>query len=212
MLSHRQIWVSGILATAFYLICTALAYFNYPLAYSPLANWLSDLGNPLANPNGAFWYNLGVVLTGVCLTFFFLGMEIWNDGDKRRRIVLRITQAMGIISSLALIVSALFPLGAQTLMHEISGKAHIFFVGFFLAFSASLFFRLPRMPKWIPIFGILAAVINFIYGVFLFSVYIAEWAAIGAFIVYVLIISGYALKQDAPQAVTGHGEQVQGLK
>ncbi|HVN54520.1 MAG TPA: hypothetical protein VMT46_09340 [Anaerolineaceae bacterium] len=52
-------------------------------------------------------------------------------------------QATGILSSLALIVSALFPLRTQTLIHSIAGKAHIFFVGFFLTFSATVFLKHP---------------------------------------------------------------------
>jgi hypothetical protein len=196
MINRRQVWVTGFLATVVYLIGTALAWLNYPLAYSPFKNWLSDLGNPIINPNGAFSYNLGVVLTGLCLILFCLGLEIWNNADKRRRILVRIMQAMGILAFLTLIVSAFFPLGAHTLIHQISGKLHIFFVGFFLALSASVLLRLAHAPKWLAWFSILVALINFIYGAFLYSVFIAEWVAIGAFILYVLMISGYSLKQN----------------
>jgi hypothetical protein len=198
MINNRQIWVTGFLATAVYLICSTVAFFYYPLAYSPFANWLSDLGNPIINPSGAFFYNLGVILTGLFLIFFCLGLEIWNTGDKKRTIQLRIAQVTGIIAFLSLIVSAFFPLGAQTLIHSISGKAHIFFVGFFLTFSAIILLRQPSTPKWLAYFGFLTAFINFIYGVFLYSVFLAEWVAIGFFIIDVLIISGYSLKQNSP--------------
>jgi hypothetical protein len=183
------------MAAAVYLICAALAFFNYPLAFSPLTNWLSDLGNPIVNPSGAFLYNLGCVLTGLCLVFFTLGLDIWKNGDHKRRTLLRIAQATGILAALSLIVSALFPLGAQTFLHSISGKAHIFFTGFFLSFSATILLRHPITPKWIAYFGFLAAVVNFIYGAILYSVFIAEWVAIGLFILYVLIISANTLTQ-----------------
>ncbi len=196
MIKNTQVWVSGFLATAIYLICTTVAFLIYPLAYSPFANWLSDLGNPIINPSGGFFYNTGCILVGLCLIFFSLGLEIWNGRDKKRRIILTIAQATGIISSLSLIVSAFFPLGAQTLIHSISGKAHIFFAGFFLTFSATFILRHISMPKWLAYFGFLAALINFIYGAFLHEVFIAEWAAIGSFIIYVLMISGYTLKQS----------------
>jgi hypothetical protein len=206
MINNRQVWVTGFMATAIYLICATVAYFNYPLAYSPFANWLSDLGNPINNPTGAFSYNLGCILTGICLTFFFLGLEIWNDGDKKRRILLTIAQVMGALSSLALIVSAFFPLGSQTLIHTISGKAHIFFAGFFLTFSATVFLKHAHSPKWFAYLGLLAALINFIYGAFLHSVFIAEWAAIGLFILYVLMISGNSLKQNISRTEIGTGQ------
>ncbi len=203
MLKNRQIWVTGFLATAVYLLCTTVAYFNYPLAYTPLANWLSDLGNPLVNPNGAFSYNLGCVLSAIVLIFFYLGLDIWKNGDKKRGVLLAIAQVAGILSSLFLIVSAFFPLGAQTPIHSFSGKAHIFFVGFFLTFSGTALLRLPEMPKWLAYFAFLVAVINFIYGAILREVFIAEWAAIGLFIVYVLLISGISLQQNTRPAEMG---------
>ncbi len=203
MINNKQVWVSGFLATGIYLICTTFAFFNYPEQYSPFANWLSDLGNPIINPTGAFFYNMGCVIAGLCIIFFSLGFEIWAGGDKRRRIILTIAQVTGIISSLCLIVSAFFPLGAQTLIHSISGKAHIFFAGFFLTFSATFILRHISMSKWLAYFGFLAALINFIYGAFLHEVFIAEWAAIGSFIIYVLMISGFALKQNLRRAEIG---------
>lgn len=86
MINNRVVWVTGFTATTVYLICTTVAYFNFPLAYSPFANWLSDLGNPIINPTGAFSYNLGCVLTGLCLMFFSLvldfGMMGMSNGES----------------------------------------------------------------------------------------------------------------------------------
>ncbi len=203
MNKNRQVWVTGFLATAIYVICTTVAFFNYPLAYSPLANWLSDLGNPMTNPDGAFSYNLGCVLSAFCLVFFYLGLNSWNNGDKKLRNLLTIAQVAGTLSSIFLIVAAFFPLGAQTQLHSISGKAHIFFVGFFLTFSGTVLLKHPEMPKWPAYFGFLVALINFIYGAFLHEVFIAEWAAIGMFIVYVLMIAGISIKQDTRRVDIG---------
>lgn len=202
-IQNGLVWGTGFAATAVYLICAAVAYFNYPLAYSPLTNWLSDLGNPMINPAGSISYNLGCVITGLCLVVFSLELGILDDRDTKRRNLWAIAKVAGVISSLALIVSALFPLGAQTLIHEISGKAHIIFAGFFLTFSATVLLKPPYGLKWLAYFGFLAALINFIYGAFLHSVFIAEWAAIGMFILYVLMISGNSLKQNSPQPEIG---------
>ncbi len=203
MAKNRQVWAAGFTAVVIYVICTAVAFFNYPLIYSPLANWLSDLGNPVVNHAGAFSYNLGCILAALGLIFFYLGLEIWYDGSRRSRILLTITQFAGIISSLCLIVASFYPLGAQPLIHMISGKAHIFFVGFFLSFSATVLLKHPSTPKWIAYFGFLSALINFIYGAFLNSVFVAEWAAIGSFIIYVLLISSNTLFQS--RRVPGDG-------
>jgi hypothetical membrane protein len=203
MNNNRLVWVSGFTATVVYLICTTVAFLQYPLAYSPFENWLSDLGNPIYNPSGAFVYNLGCILVGLSLLVFSLGLRIWDDGNKRRKILLMITQVTNIISVLALIVASLFPLGQYTPIHSIAGKLHIFFAGFFLTFSATIMLRQPRIPKWFAYFGFLAAMVNFIYGAFLKSVFIAEWAAIGLFIVYVLLISANSIKLGSIRRMDG---------
>jgi hypothetical protein len=38
-------------------------------------------------------------------------------------------------------------------------------------------------------------VVNFCYGAFLHAVFVVEWAAIGTFILYVLLLSGNAQKK-----------------
>jgi hypothetical membrane protein len=189
---NSLIWITGFAAVAVYLVCATAAFLRYPLAYSPFTNWLSDLGDPLANPDGAWFYNLGCILVGLCLVGFSLSLRAWDDGGKRSKVLLTIAQAAGVVSALFLIASALFPLGAQTALHQITGKLHIFFAGFFLTFSATVLLRLPHAPRWIAWFGFAAALVNFIYGAFLHAVFIAEWAAIGLFIVYVLLISANA--------------------
>jgi hypothetical membrane protein len=149
MKNIRLVWVAGFIASAVYLIGAAVAYFMYPFSYSPVTNWLSDLGNPINNLGGAFSYNLGCILVGLGLIGFSLGLQTWDDGNKRHRIILMIAQVTNIVSALSLIVAALFPLGTHTLTHAIAGKLHIFFAGFFLAFSATVLVNHPQTPKWI---------------------------------------------------------------
>jgi hypothetical protein len=181
--------LAGVAAVAIYLIFTAIALSNYPEAYSPLTNWLSDLGNPIANPSGAVFYNLGCILTSVILFAFFISANVWNIGDKKIRIFLTIAQIAGILSSIALIITALFPLGPHTAIHSLSGKIHIIFIGFFLTFSATVLLKHNASIKWFAYFGFLSAAVNFVYGAFLNSVFFAEWLAIGMFIIYTLMIA-----------------------
>lgn len=185
--------VPGFMAVAIYVIFTAVSMSKYPDVYSPFMNWLSDLGNPLANPSGAFFYNLGCILTSLILLAFFVGLRYWVNNHTRLNVLLTIAQIAGILSSIFLIVTALFPLGSHTSVHAISGKIHIIFLGFFLTLSATVILKHPNLRKWPAYFGFIAAVINFIYGAFMHSVFVAEWIAIGMFIVYVLIISSNSL-------------------
>ena len=181
--------IAGFVACAIYMVFTAVALFKYPSAYSPLANWLSDLGNPLINQSGAIFYNLGCILTGLILIAFYISLRQWVYDDKRLKILLTIAQISGLLSSIFLIITALFPLGTHTSIHEISGKGHVIFMGFFLTFSATVLLRHPVLRKWHAYFGFMTAVVNFVYGAFLHSVFVAEWLAIGMFIIYILMIS-----------------------
>jgi hypothetical membrane protein len=181
--------VAGFMAVAIYLVFAATALFKYPGAYSPLTNWLSDLGNPLVNQSGAIFYNVGCILTGLVLMAFYISLREWAYNDKRLKTLLSIAQISGLISSIFLIITALFPLGTHTSVHAISGKMHVIFLGFFLTFSATVLLRHRVLKKWPAYFGFMTAVVNFIYGAFLHSVFIAEWLAIGMFILYVLLIS-----------------------
>ncbi len=162
---------------------------RYPGAFSPLDNWLSDLGNPLANPSGAVFYNAGCIITGLELVGFYLGLGQWPAGGKKARVLLSIGQAAGIVSSFCLVLAAVFPLGAHTSLHAFWSKMLSVFMGFFLTFSATALMRHPRFMKWIAYYAYLTALVNFIYGVFLHDVFVAEWIAIGMFIIYVLLVA-----------------------
>ena len=189
MESKRIVIVFGVMAAAFYLLFTTVAFLDYPVQYSPLTNWLSDLGNPLVNQSGAIFYNAGCILASLCLIAFFFGLGIWDNGNSKIKKFLTIAQISGLISSFALIITALFPLGSHTSVHILSGKMHIIFIGFFLTFSASLLLRHPVAMKYFAYFGFSSALVNFVYGAFLYSVFVVEWVAIGMFIIYVLMIA-----------------------
>jgi hypothetical membrane protein len=181
--------IAGFAAITIYVVFTALAFSQYPSAYSPFKNWLSDLGNPLINQSGALLYNLGCILTSIVLIIFYVGIREWVNDNKRLKVLLTIAQIAGILSSIFLIITALFPLGSHTEIHQISGKLHIIFLGFFLTFSATVLLRNPVLTKWPAYFGFITAAVNFVYGAFLYSVFVAEWLAIGMFIIYLLMIS-----------------------
>jgi hypothetical protein len=63
------------------------------------------------------------------------------------------------------------------------------FLGFFLTFSATVILERSTSARWLAGFGFFTALVNFIYGAFLYSVFAAEWVALGMFIVYILMVS-----------------------
>jgi len=192
--------VFGVLVIGIYIAFTITSYLHYSAEYSPLTNWLSDLGNPLANPSGAVYYNLGCILTSIALVVFFIGLSGWNTGEKKMKILLSIGQITGIFSAFSLIITASFPLGEHTSVHSAWSMIIYISVAFFFTFSGSALLKHPAFAKWIAYWGFLAAAFNFINGAILSYVlenefFIGEWVTVTMLIVYVgmLVYSSRAI-------------------
>jgi hypothetical protein len=54
--------IFGLLSIGAYLSLTVVAFAYYPASFSPGANWLSDLGDRLLNPQGAAYYRGAAIL------------------------------------------------------------------------------------------------------------------------------------------------------
>ena len=180
---------AGIAAVAVYLILALVAFLKYPGAYGPLTNWLSDLGNPLANPSGAIFYRLGCMLSGAALVLFYLKLGIWNPGSKRTRVLLTVAQCTGVFSAVCLIITGVFPLGTSTEIHSLWSMMLYISLGFFLTFSATALMKNPAFKKGFGYYAFLTAAVNFVFGAILHEVFWAEWISVGMFIVYVLMIA-----------------------
>jgi hypothetical protein len=194
--------VAGVAAVVVYLAFTITAYLYYPGGYGPLSNWLSDLGNPIDNPSGAVFYRLGCGLTAVFLLTFFAGLSGWNTGDSKMRILMVISQTAGALSALALLLTAVLPLGTQTDMHRFWSMMLYLLLGFFLTFSATSLLRHPAFPRCVAYYGFATAAFNFVNGAVLTAVigdvYVGEWISVGMFMIYVLMLANSSRAIDAP--------------
>jgi hypothetical protein len=187
-----SITIAGITATGIYLILGIVSYILYPKSYNPIANWLSDLGNPLDNPSGAIYYRLGCILAAIALILFYVELRKLNNGNRRMLILLLIAQVTGIFSSLALIITGIFPLGANTSIHSLWSIMLYIGLAFFEFFSAIVFIRYTKFPKWLAYYGFIAYAINFTTGVFFNKIYFAEWVVVAMLIAYIaMIVSCY---------------------
>jgi hypothetical protein len=180
---------AGIAAVVVYLIFALVAFLKYPGAYGPLTNWLSDLGNPLANPSGAIFYRLGCMLSGAALVLFYLKLGIWNTGSKKTRVLLTIAQYTGVFSAVCLIITGIFPLGTSTEIHSLWSMMLYISLGFFLTFSATALTKNPAFKKGFGYYAFLTAAVNFVFGAILHEIFWAEWISVGMFIAYVLMVA-----------------------
>ena len=151
--------ISGILVILLYCTFTLASWAFYPEPFSPWTNYLSRLGNFDHSPFGAYFYNLGCVLTGAALVPFFWGLNKWHSERRLGKILLISGQIVGVLSAIALILIGIFS--------EDQGSPHMtasstFFVLNFIVLilvNAALLWH-PKFLKVIAIYGFLINVLS----------------------------------------------------
>jgi hypothetical protein len=177
-------FISGMFIIVCYLAFALLAFACYPLPYSPLSNWLSDLGNASVNLSGALFYNIGICATAGAVLLFFLGLSQWKMANNRRQnLMLILTQGFGILGALAMLLSGLIPINFFAL-HSILSACLYILLGTAFAFSVTALRYDSSCPRWLLILGVLTALVAMLFGIF-HSVYVLEWVTIVLFLCYV---------------------------
>ena len=181
----------GVICIPTYVVFTFVSHlFNTRI--NPLNNWLSDFGNPVINPSGAWIYNIGCIIVAVLLAAFFIGICQWyrNRLIGRKYVICYLcAQISGTISSVFLVLASIFPLGTHTGLHSTFGLCHMIGTDCFMDFTAIAFWMNPGMKKWIGVFAFLIAFFNIIATNAFSALYIAEWVYFLLFMIYVVIIT-----------------------
>lgn len=188
MKRYRHIsFITAILACTGYLIFTLLAYLRYPLPYSPVNNWLSDLGNPDLNPGGAIFYNIGIISTGLFLMVFFEGLSAWRLRDRRAQVImLWLAQAFGLIGAFCMIMSGIFPINLYQVHSFWSTSLYILLSTSFVFSSAMLRYH-QDIEKGLLFLGVSTAVMVVLTSFFQ-TLYLLEWITVFLFLCYVLLL------------------------
>jgi hypothetical protein len=179
----------GLLAVVAYVCLTLIAGLHYPGSYSPLAKSLSDLGDPTQSPAGAAFYNTGGILLGTLLVPFYLSLRRWNTGDRTLKVLVIGAQAVGLLSSVGLVLSCVFPLGIDSLAHGAWAGEAFFFSMFFWIFSAFAQLRNPGAVQWMAYFGLLPLTINIVLPFIPRAAFLGEWFSVDFFLVYVVLLA-----------------------
>jgi len=181
----------------FYCAFTFTSIALFPSPFSPVTNWLSDLGNSSYSPNGAMFYNVGCILTGLMLFPFFAGLYKWYTGEKLRKTLIIATQAAGFIAAFALIMIGVF---SEDFMVE-----HVFWSTVFFAFNLIVLILanvslMTHSRFWKPIayYGFVVAFINLLF-VASRNTPILEWFTVFTALGYVALLSYNTLKPPRKQ-------------
>jgi hypothetical protein len=182
---------AGIMAIPVYIIFTYASHlYNYEI--NPIKYWLSDFGNPIVNPNGAIFYNIGCIITALLLAIFYIGMYQWYKRKymaKRFIISYVVAQTSGLIGSIFLILTTVFTLGNYTEIHSILSAANMIAMDCFISFTAIGFLMNSKIPKYISIFGFITYIFNVITMNLFNNFYISEWIFFLLFMIYMTLIT-----------------------
>jgi hypothetical membrane protein len=179
--------IAGVLVILFYCVFTLTSIVLFPRPVNPLNDWLSDLGNSSFSPQGAIFYNVGCVLTGLALFPFFAGFYDWYTDEKWRKSLIVITQAVGFMAAFSLMMIGVFS-------EDAGAKHHLWSVVFFLLNLFVLILAdvsLITHRKFIrPIgyYGLVVAVINLVFVVLAYAP-ILEWFTVFTALGYVALVS-----------------------
>lgn len=191
MKQYRLKWpilsISGVFVILLYCLFTFISWSLYPEAYGPVTHYLSRLGNFNYSPYGAFFYNLGCILTGIALVPFFIGFYKWYTPKLYQRILLTTGQLIGLCSAVALIMIGVYS--------EDQGSPHFmasstfFLLNFFTLISISITLLLHAdFFKPIALYGI---AINFLSLAFELTIGgpLVEWFTVFGSLLFVGFIS-----------------------
>jgi hypothetical protein len=195
--------LAGFLAGVGYLALALVSRSFYPGAYAPATHWLSDLGDVRQNPQGAVFYNLGILLTACLLLVFFLGMSRWMlENHRIQNLMVRVTQVFGVLGCLSMGMSAVYPIDHLP-QHRIFSITLYILLGTGFGFSVAALRYLPRVPRWVLGMGILTALADMASGFFHEATWL-EWVTVALFLGYVFVVSLVTLPKKLALSFTAN--------
>lgn len=168
--------VAGIGVISTYWTCTLVAlYFYFSTGfYNPVFNWMSDLGSFALNPNGALYFNIGCILSGLGLFPFFFGLYEWYIGGKRNKNLTKATQVAGFISAFAMIMIGVYP--EDLLAIHITWALTLFMVNTMTLIFPAIALYQYSFTKNVAKFAIFTACVNILLLIFITP--LLEWLTI----------------------------------
>ena len=166
----------------FYCAFTVTSIMLFPTPFSPVVNYLSDLGNSTFSPRGAWFYNAGCILTGLALFPFYAGFYEWYTPEKRRKILMAATQVVGLVSAFSLIMIGVF--SEDTLAQHLFWSEVFFIFNLLVLILANISLMThPKFVRPIGYYGLAVAVVNMLF-VVLTTTPLLEWFTVFTALIY----------------------------
>ncbi len=200
--NHMITLVLSILIAVVYIMMTIISLVQYPAAFSPLSNWLSDLGNRIVSPMGSIFYNSGIYITGILLILFFLSLSGNRlPGNKTQNIMLFLTQVIGVLGSLAMIMSGIFSIDNPE-PHSLFSMFLRIGLGSAFGFSVAAFFYYKKFSKFILMVGLITTLTDLVVSLLYHDTPALEWPVIFLFLLYCVLLGNEVHRLDKMKLIS----------
>ncbi|MHA1377382.1 MAG: DUF998 domain-containing protein [Candidatus Helarchaeota archaeon] len=185
--------LTGMISVIILFIFIFISYLYFPTYYSIFNNYVSELGNCLRNPNGAIYFNIGAILSGVFLFPFFIGIHLWYSENTWRNFFLIGSQTSGFIAAFSMIMVGFYP---ENQLTEHLFWSYLFFT-MILVFILGTSISLYTDPKFIKKNSYTGFIIVILFSTFFYLVansifiglnYLIEWLLFIFIFVYLSLI------------------------
>jgi hypothetical membrane protein len=185
---RNLVFAGGIAAIVVYLLGAVTSWWFYPGPFTPLGNWLSDLGHYRRNPDGAVFYNMGCVLTAGALLVFVVGLGGWRSRALRGRALIASCQLSGLASVVSLAGLGLY---SEDRMHQHMIYSNWFFASFplFIVLLSSGIIGHPRVSKRVGALGFAVVLLGLGFHLLLPGSRPLEWATELGFLLFVGVLA-----------------------
>lgn len=167
-MSSRWMYLNllGLVALVVFTVFTLTSLALYPTTYTPLYDWLSNLGNVFLNPKGAIFFNLGCIITGLILIPFILNVHRWNPTRRYQKILVYFVIILGIYACVSLIGVGVFP-ETNIKMHIIAASG-VFGTLFLMIILLTIALKdQPHFMRKVTFWGFIAILTDLIFVIIL---------------------------------------------
>ena len=188
--------ISGVMVILLYCSLTLISWALYPESYGPITHYLSRLGNFDYSPFGAYFYNLGCILTGIALIPFFLSLRVWYTDSKPQIILFILGQFIGVLAAIALMMIGVFSEDQGT--PHMTASSTFFLLNFvvLILINLALLWH-PKFIKPIALYGFILDVLTLGLEMVMHGP-IIEWITVFGSLFFVALISINSLRLNSP--------------
>lgn len=193
----------GVLAIFQYFFFSFLAFLAFPESFDPFNNFLSQLGNYERNPNGAIFYLLAIIFSGILTIIFYREFYSLNSKQKST-FLLKLIFILGIMNGLSIFMSGIFAESINYPLHFLFSFL-IFFTLLPLLLMMNIYiWNNQNYTKISSILGFIVASINLIFiviaiigGDLFENAAILEWISLFSYFLWMLVIIYQVIKETS---------------